>query len=325
MPDLVTHVWFARRTALALTAPAAEKLTEDVYLHASAGPDIWFFCGWYGGGDKALSPRGGYMHENDTGVFLSALAERCRESAHRDLLFSYLAGYLCHYCLDRTAHPYIIYRTGDYDGTPETLRYRGNHTRLERAIDAHFIREGFRSSPRRFDLVGKALPLRRLPEELREELDSVYYSVYGWKNVWAALNRAIADQRKLYRLLRDPLGVLNPIAKLADNGRSTYDYRYFSYQGRELDKSGIDYLNLERRPWKNFADPSLISTESFPELMERACRDAVQLINVIYNYVYLKTETITAVRHLIGNASYTSGLDCRDGRNFGEKTFDPLF
>lgn len=325
MPDLVTHVWFAHEVAAALPPEIRERVDERLCAYASAGPDVWFPCGFYGGPDKALASRGGYMHENDTGAFLTALVGRCRESGARDALFSYLSGYLCHYCLDTAAHPYIIYRTGNYDQTPETLRYRGNHTRLERAIDVHIIREKYGSDPRLFSLVRRCLPLKRLPECLKEDLDRVYREVYGWEDAWAALNRAIRDHRLLYWLLRDTTGVLNRLTPLFDNGVSVYDYRYFSYQGRDLDGSGLDYLNLRHTPWRNFVEPSRVSAESFPELTERARREAVELISVIYNYVYRKEGDLPSVSRRIGNASYTSGLDCRDGRNRGPGVFDPLF
>lgn len=325
MPDLVTHVWFSEQAAAALPEEVSGKLRHRLYPYAAVGPDVWFPCGFYGGADKALAPRGGHMHENATGPFLLALAERCRASDTPDLLFAYLAGYLCHYCLDRTAHPYIIYRTGDYEMTPETLRYRGNHTRLERAIDVYLIRHAYHTTPRRFNLCRRCLPLRRLPEAIREDLDAVYRDIYGWEDTWTALNRAVRDHRLLYWLLRDSTGILNPLTKVTDNGRSYYDYRQFSYQGRDLEGSGIDFLNLAHREWRNFADPSQVSAESFPELAERAKKEVVELITIIYNYVYLRKSPPAPLEELLGNASYTSGLDCRDERNLGPKVYDPLF
>ena len=325
MPDLVAHVWFSERVAAALPPEIADKTRHLLYPYASVGPDVWFPCGFYGTKDKPLAARGGHMHENETGAFLIALTERCRVSGAKDLLFAYLAGYICHYAMDRTCHPYIIYRTGDYTGTPETMRYRGSHTRLERAIDVWLIREKYHSSPRRFNLNRRCLPLRRLPEELREDLTAVYDRVYGWPDAFDALNRAIRDHHILYWLVWDPTGILNQLTKLTDNGASIYDYRYFSYQGRDIDEGALDFLNLSHTPWRNFADPTLVSTESFPELVDRAERDAVDIIHVIYNYVYLNQDELPEIARRIGNASYTSGLDCRDEKNFGEKVYDPLF
>ncbi len=325
MPDLVAHIWFSERVAAALPPEVRAKTGHLLYPYAAAGPDVWFPLGFYGTKDKPLAKRGGHMHENETGAFLTALTERCRTSKVTDLLFAYLAGYICHYAMDRTCHPYIVYRTGDYLGTPETLRYRGNHTRLERAIDVWIIREKYGSDPRRFNLNRRCLPLRRLPEALREDITAVYDKIYGWPDAFDALNRAIRDHHLLYWLVRDTTGVLNQLTKLTDNGVSGYDYRYFSYQGRDIDGKKLDYLNLSHAPWKNFADPALVSTESFPELADRAEADAVDIIQKIYYYVYLKQGTLTELSARIGNASYTSGLDCRDEKNFGEKTYDPLF
>lgn len=325
MPDLMTHVWFSRQVAKSLPEEIASLLEPDLLGHGAAGPDVWFTCGFYGTPAKAMASRGGQMHENKTGAFLTALAERCRRSPEGRRLFSYLAGYLCHYALDRTAHPYIVSRTGNYTGAPETLPYRGNHMRLERGIDAYIIRRKYHCDPARFPLGKMAVPLTRFPRSMEKDLDAVYDQVYGWKNTWAALNRALRDQRLFYTLLQDPVGLIAFITKKADNGVAGYDYSLMSYHGRDLDSTEVDYLNLGHRPWRHYADPSIVHTESFPELVEEARRLAAEYITVIYNYVYRFQGTPSDVFRLLGNVSYTSGFECSDERNFGKFTFDPIF
>ena len=73
MPDLVTHIWFCQQVAAELPGDIREKTGHDLFPYAAAGPDVWFPCGFYGTRDKVLAPRGGHMHENETGAFLTAL------------------------------------------------------------------------------------------------------------------------------------------------------------------------------------------------------------------------------------------------------------
>ena len=321
MPDLVTHYCFGEQVSAALPAGPARALRGEIFGHATAGPDVWFSCGFAGGRNRALAGRGDVMHEQNTGAFLLALAQSARTGPGRDELFSYLAGFLCHYCLDRTAHPYIVCKTGNYDGTAATLPYRGAHMRLERAIDSWVIRRYYGGVPGLFSLPRRVLKLRRLPERMRTGLESAYASVYGWTGAWEALNAAIRDQRLFYALVQDPAGLLNAAAPLLDDGKSPYDYRVLSYRGRDLD--GVDFLNAGRAPWHHPCDPSLVSRESFPDLFERARTLAVSLTEEAWRFVYLDGAPELAEK--LGNASYSTGLPCGDPRNAGPLAFEPLF
>jgi len=325
MPDLLTHVWFSEKVAAALPEETAGRLVSPLYVHGAAGPDVWFSCGFYGTKDKANAPRGNYMHEHLSGEFLTALLKQTKTAKNRDGMFSYLAGYLCHYALDQIAHPYIIAHTGNYDGTEETRAYRGNHMRLERAIDCYIIRRKYHSTPSRFDLAGHAVPLRRFPRDMKKDIDLVYRRVYGWEDTWEALNRALRDQRLLYRLVNDPTGLLGQATKLFDNGVSTYDYTLMSYHGRDLDGEKIDYLNLRHTPWRHYADPSLESSESFPELVEKARKKAAVWIGMAYEHAYRDKGTAEEFSAAIGSVSYTSGFPCFDERNFQPFQYEPIF
>lgn len=323
MPDLITHQYFGEQVLASLPEAMAAPVNKDIFLHTTPGPDVWFTLGFYGGKNKPKSPRGNYMHTHDTGAFLTALARECRETEDKDALYSYLTGFLCHYALDSLCHPYIVYRTGEYDGSEATLPYRGNHTRLERAIDCWIIREKYGLVPGRFSITDTFLPLKKLPESIRESLDRAYAAVYGWENVWQDLNAAIADQRFFYRLMRDPIHLVNGLTRLFNDGKSHLDYRLLSYQGRDLDKTKVDYLNENHTQWQHPFNAAMVSTDSFPDRMEKARQKARQLIEIIYYYVYHDTEY--DLPSLIGNDSYSSGLDCLDPRNDNPGVFAPLF
>ena len=74
--------------------------------------------------------RGRMMHTTRPGAFLMALLRRVRPSTCPGEMFSYLAGFLCHYALDSSTHPYIIWFT-----TKEQVFPR-SHMSLEHALDA---------------------------------------------------------------------------------------------------------------------------------------------------------------------------------------------
>ena len=322
MPDIVTHYHFSRRAREALAPEIRELLDEPILSYAALGPDPWYSLGFYGGRRKALAVRGGQMQTQHTGAFLLALAQEARQAEHKAHLFSYLAGFLCHYCLDKAAHPYILCKTGDYDETrPETLSYRGSHTRLERAIDCHIIRSHYRQTPWRFPIGRTVLSLRALPEDMRPGLDRAHERVYGWPAVFDDLNRCLRDQKIFYWLMQDPFGLMAKLMPLADNGKSHQDYRTLPYYRKDIDPARCDYLNEKKAPWAHPCDESIVSRASFPELFEAALAEAVELIGLSWRYVRGDDVPLSDT---LGSASYETGFDCADPRNLAPRHYAPL-
>ncbi len=320
MPDLVTHFYFAETVLAALPAQTAARIDPKLHGFTSAGPDVWFSIGFTGGRYKPLAGRGGLMHRESTGDYLMALADEARRGADKDALFSYLTGFLCHYCLDSRCHPYIMTVTGSYDGSDATLRYRGAHTRLERAIDSYVIRERYGYTPWRFPFLRRVLRLRALPETLRTGLDAAHERVFGWTGCFDALQRCVRDQRRFYALMKDPCGLLTALARRLDNGHGEYDLPGLTYYRKEL--AGLDFLNEQHRPWRHFRDPSIVSDASFFDLFELAKADCLTMIEACRTYVYDGGGSPAGV---IGDRSYESGFDWRDPRNEAAPQYEPIF
>ncbi len=322
MPDLITHFYFGETVLAALPAPTAAHIDPKIYGFTCAGPDVWFSIGFTGGRFKPLAGRGGIMHREKTGAYLMALAEQARRGPARDAMFSYLAGFLCHYCLDSRCHPYIMTVTGNYDGTDATRRYRGAHTRLERAIDSFVLRTKYGCIPWHFPFRRRVLRLDALPEELRKGLNAAHESVYGWPGCFDELQRCVRDQRLFYALIRDRTGLLTRLLRQVDDGRSEYDLPGLTYYRKDIDAGQLDYLNEKHRPWRHFCDQSLVSDASFFDLFEQARSDCMTMIEACRAYVYDGGPSPAAV---VGSRSYETGFDCDDPRCRAEPHFEPIF
>ena len=318
MPDIITHYRFGEKV-LGLLESGCE-IERGIFAHATAGPDVWFsYRFWKPSAQRGRPARGTEMQHEKTGDFLRALARETKQSPARRELFSYLAGFLCHYQLDQTAHPYIIYFTGLYDGTEATLPNRGNHMRLEHALDWRELRRWGKSLSDR-PITRDILRLRALPESLRDGLNAAYERVYGWRNVWAELNRAIGDQRRFYALAQDPSGVLDAVLRRVDNGRSHRDLTAISYHGKACE--GVDVENEAHRLWRHPCDGTIESRESFAELTDRAAQKAAAMIAAAWAFV--KDANAPLPVGAFGDASYETGFDWRDPRNQAARICDPL-
>ena len=270
MPDVAVHASFGREVLSSLPEEVRETIVSEPYTFALFGPDVWFMHKPW----RRREGRGRRMHTTKTGLFLSSLLRRAAVSASRKELFSYLAGFFCHYALDSICHPYIIWITAEERVFPRS------HMSLEHALDmAEIRRNGYEKE--KHPVTEHYYPRLRLPECLRQDLDTVFEQVYGWKNCWTELNRSFRRYRLCYRFLEKPRGIAARAAGLTklDVLRSL---AYAESQFLDLDPE-----NTEHRVWHHPYDPEQESCESFPELREKARLYAVRLIEASYRLLFL--------------------------------------
>ena len=290
MPDFATHYYFGQDVLNDL--PSEIRIDPDVFQFALSGPDDWFFCFT----NMMLCARGRIMHRQKTGLFLWTLAKE-------PSLFSYFCGYCCHYILDATCHPYIIAHAGSYDLTEKSRQYRGNHTALEHALD-RWIMDQHNETRSRYELMSS----KPLPEELSKPLNHVYWIAYGWNDVFPDLLTAKKKMCRYLRILEDRYGVAKFVTDIFPHPLlQPLPYTRHYYESEDI-------LNLSHRQWHHPKDASLTSTSSYPELLEKARKEAAATITAVYE----------GDLSLIGNRSYLTGLDLDDKRNDAEETYTLL-
>ena len=298
MPDVAVHLSFGEEVRCSLPPEIQKTLVPDPYNFALLGPDVWFMHKpWI-----RRNGRGRRMHTTHTGQFLSQLALEAQKSDQPRLVFSYLAGFLCHYALDSAAHPYIIRLT--------TVEYPwpGAHRAFEHTLDVlELERAGLWGE--RHPMTGHAFRAIRLPREMRPALDAAYKQTYGWINSWRNLNRAYWFFRFLYSLMENPRGLGAWLSKV------TRSPKLKSLIYSESPFAGMDVENQEHRPWPHFHDASVLSSESFSDLREKARLRAVEMIEASWNFVFNHNISRSSLEARIGNDSYLSGLPMGDPRS----------
>ena len=298
MPDPVVHVSFGREVLASLPEEVRESVVSEPYHFALFGPDVWFLHKPFGHHES----RGRRMHTTKPGLFLRSLLDRARVSSCCAELFSYLAGFLCHYALDSTAHPYIIFVTANQHV------FHRSHMSLEHALDAAVMRRD-KCWGESHPVTGHYFPRLQLPETMHADLDAVFEKVYGWQDCWADMNRACLRYRLCFRIMENPRGFSAFLARLTKNAALCslmYSESFFHDRDPE---------NEEHRTWLHPFDLTISSAESFPELREKARQFAVQVISAAYRYLYSGEGSAEDLARLIGDRSYLSGLPSTDPRN----------
>ena len=306
MPDPVVHVSFGREVFASLPEEIREYIISEPWHFALFGPDVWFLYKPLGHHES----RGRRMHTTQPGMFLLSLLRKASESACPAELFSYLAGFICHYALDSTAHPYIIHVTDELHNFPRS------HMRLEHALDAAVMRrDGVWGDSH--PVTDHYFPRLQLPSVMQADLNAVYEEVYGWQNCLPDLNRSCLRYRLCFRIMENPRGFAAFLARITKKPvlcSLMYSESFFHDRDPE---------NREHRTWYHPFDHSMLSSDSFPEMREKARQFAVELITAAWKYLRCGEGTPESLSGLFGDRSYLSGLPSTDPRNLSVASMLP--
>ncbi len=277
MPAIITHDFFGRDVheaspTLIGTTPAQ----RHAFLLGNQGPDPLFFL--------VLSPRmkpfyglGSAMHRIDPALLLVALKEGIGtlETVERGIGRAYLAGFYCHYLLDRQMHPLVYsqqYALCDA-GIEGLTRKEGSdvHAEIERDFDEMVLFTKTGQTVRTFK------PHRRILQTSERELRAIgkmyafasakMFGLFPPLNMFAS---AVKDYRLAMTAFYSPGQRRANAASLVERTimrRSVSFFKAMSHRDRRSIESDFD--NREHASWANpFTHET--STQSFWEIFNDA-------------------------------------------------------
>ena len=179
MPDMTVHNAMGDRVLAKLPEEISARICSDEFHVGVLGPDPFFFYRFFAlPFTNGVDLRGKTMHHKKCGAFLMTFARMIQDeqeqtnhsimtelaaTAKDDKAFSYFCGFLCHYALDSTAHPYI---------NALAAKRPGMHTAVERKLERIELR---RQGKQPKDIMRLFRPFPDVPEIRR-----AMHAVYGW-------------------------------------------------------------------------------------------------------------------------------------------------
>ena len=132
MPSTYAHRRFGANVLDHLPASLREKLEAhrelyDIGLH---GPDLLFY--YHAAKSNPVGALGNAMHEQPGRVFFERARGVVRQAKDRDAALAYALGFVCHFALDSTCHPYVERYTRE-SGV--------SHCEIETEFDNQLMRE----------------------------------------------------------------------------------------------------------------------------------------------------------------------------------------
>lgn len=315
MPALLTHYLCGNKMIKLIEDDYTKKHISNhrnVFNLGTQGPDILFYYrAWPWRKSNGIPKFGDKMHEEKTGEFIFEALKYAQssEEASKSLLTVYLCGYLCHYALDCHTHPYIFYKAGFVrKGESYTPKYTCYHRMLETALDVLMLEHELGKLPSEFKASEQIRVSGQVAAVIGEMYSTILKKVYKENIDPALICRAIADISAISAVLRDRTGIKKALLSVVEKslGRQPM-FSSMILPSRIND--GRDYLNLNHATWYLPWDRSSENTASFPEMFEAAAKEAMELCTQMMNCLY-KSEDIKKIMSLIGNRSFSTGINC---------------
>ena len=301
MPNIWTHIMFSDK--LARNVNLDYDGNENVYYLGAQGPDPFFYHNfWPWKKDKSVTEIGSKIHKEHCSEFLLEMIKYVKE-INDPLLKYYMLGFVSHHVLDRNAHPYIIYKSGEESN---------KHQLLETTIDTILMKELYNIKTWKTPVYKKIDVGLDLPKPIINLLMHLLIDVHNDQtpNLNVVINQSYQDMIKAMRVLFDPTGIKNKLL-----GDLVYPY---SHQKNFPQR---DYLNQEHNKWLHPADQSEVSTESFYDILERAEIEGTAIFKSIIGYLN-GNKSLEDVKDIISDISYETGKQCKEKLEF--KYFDPI-
>ena len=285
MPAIITHDFFGRDVYDRLFQfIGGSKDEADAFLLGNQGPDPLFYA--------VVSPRllpwrklGSIMHDQKPDELLAAFREGVDRlpEGQRAVGRAYVLGFLCHYLLDSTAHPFIFAQEHALcdAGVPGLSRDDGSevHAVIESELDELVLTTKTGEDVSTFNPSERIL---RGSDQVLAIVSKLYsyaaLTAYGI-NVPADLFAAsLRSFRAVQRAFYSPSGAKRAlVGALEERFRPYSFYAAMSHRPKKALTSQFD--NHEHTPW---SDPfaGTVRRESFWDLYNRALEDAVEAIEL---------------------------------------------
>ena len=312
MPATVTHAYFSNDVYDILPNQIKERISLSRIKMFGQGTDPLMFYHLFSvkpGKKIRLMQR--VCHRQHTRDFFCQFIEDIKKSHLEEDsdVCSFLCGFICHYVLDSTIHPFVIYKTGNFDKHNKvTYKYNNLHLFMETYLDNHLIRKREHQNPYSFSIVKYSFDLAPFSSGLNQVIRSSFDKVYHVSNMDSIYYQALKDMKFSLQVFRqDRFGIKKFFYKLADTFTPRRCFRFEAISYHYTMHPAYDFLNFKHRLWRNPTTYSITSHDSFYDLYIKSLKLAKKIIEDTFDYLSGQDVDLNSV---FKNLSYTTGLDC---------------
>lgn len=318
MPSTITHTYFTLDVYQKLPVSTKERIADQkemLKIFGQSMDPLFFYNIMNFHRGKRIRQFGLFFHEHQTQTFFVNLINYIKYNHYGTdaQTMAFLYGMICHYVLDSTLHPYIIYKTGGSQVIKDKVLYQSKHIKMEVFLDNYmlFQREG--KLPYQIKSDQFCFPLGIFQDGLKEVIDYSFKETFDVNNMSKFYEKAIRQMRLFYRYFRnDRYGLKKTIYQVIDKvtPKKGYQLEPLSYHLKPQDQ--WNYLNQRRMIWNHPINKKETYRYSYIELYMIAINRAVQFIEKVNEYIF--TSKKISLKKLFPNISYITGKNCEQKR-----------
>jgi len=325
MPNIITHALLAQDAIEAIEAPTLSALISKyprVYAMGSSGPDFLFYfriLPWQKA-DPSIKVReiGNAIHASHINDFYqSALGviQTTQDEETRDIMTVFLAGHLAHWALDSIAHPYVFAKTGEI--LKGATKYW--HFRFESMLDTLMVTQvkGFKIENIKMpEFVASTKATRQAVSFLYRQ---IVLDVFDTDIDEKIFDECLSSMTATAKLLYDPYTLKFPAIQLGEKATG----KLWEFSGHMVigePDLAHDILNLNHAQWTHPCDDTLVSTESFLDLYQKAKERAMAVLYALDGIITM-SQPKASLNLITRDLTYDTGL-----KNPPEmKFYDPIY
>lgn len=312
MPASVTHAYFANDVYDILPKEIKDKLSISRLKMFGQSTDSFIFYKLFSfiGNKKIRKMQHTFHTEKTQDFFINLIYYIKKYNLSTDVdTCSFLCGFICHYVLDSTIHPYVFYKTGKFEkDKPSTYKYNNLHLFMETYLDNYLIKEREKENPYTFSIAKFCFDLKPFSKALNDSIKYSFKKTYNLDLADKIYYDSLKDMKLAMQVFRqDRFGTKRFIYKLVDTFTPKNCFRFEGVSYHYPMNTNLDFLNFNHHIWRNPTTYSLISHESFYDLYIKSLKLAKKLVESTFDYLNGKN---IVLEQLYSNLSYVTGLDC---------------
>lgn len=317
MPSTMTHTYFGLDVYNQLPSYCQQKIKNKIEyfkLFCQGSDPFMFYHFFLGKKAKKVGQIQSQMHHTNTQKFFLAILNTILQSQlqNDEEVMAYLYGYICHYYLDYTTHPYIFYKTGIFNPQDKTTyRYNGVHQQAEYIIDMYLIQEKEKMNPAKFKIHHHIFQVDSFSSNLENIINESIGKTYSIPNVAPLYLKSTKYMKKFFQYINyDPLGWKFKTYSIMDKltPPSIIQLKILSFHQPYQDH--LSFLNLEHKPWHYPWEQKPTFTTSFLDLYQEAQTEAIQTIKEITTMLNNQKLDQARLHSIFQDLSFATGKPC---------------
>lgn len=312
MPATITHAYFTQDVYEILPNSFKSKLNINrLKMFGQSMDSLMFYNLFSIYPGKKIRDFNRYFHRNKTQEYFINMINYIKDNNLSDDVDvnSFLVGSICHFVLDSTIHPFIIYKTGVMDKKkPSTYKYNNVHEFMEVFLDNDMVRRRENTNPYKFNISKFCFDTRKFSDNLNNLIDNTFDVTFDLQNMSGIYYKSLKQMKSALHLFRrDPYGNKRNLYKIIDTFTSKKFFRFESISYYYPIKDRHNFLNSNHKLWRNPTTYGMTSNESFVDLYLKSIKIAKVMICASFDYIAGKE---IELEKIFLNNSYVHGLDC---------------